>query len=573
MEKKNLKVLIVGGVACGPKSASRLKRLMPEAEVTMLEKGKIVSYGACGLPYYVSGEVPDIKALLETPVGVKRDAVFFKKVKGFETLMETEALSIDREKKTVEVIDHRSGEKKNLAYDKLILATGAGPFMPPIEGMDLKGVARLYVPDDAVAMRSAIESGDVKKVVIVGAGLIGLEIAEALARQGVSVTIVEMFDYPLAALMDKEMGLLVQKHLSSKGVELFMGEMVTGMVGDATGRLTAVKTARREIDADMAIVSVGVRPRSKLARDAGMALTPQGAIAINEFCQTSDPDIYAGGDCAANQYAGHLLGTPLFTPLGDIANKHGRVIANHIAGIADPFFGVLGTAICKSFDFTVGCTGLTEKKARSLNYDVETVLCTGPDFANYYPGSQPICLKLIVNRRNRRILGAQLAGPGECDKRLDVLATAIGLNATAEQLAQLDLGYAPPYSPALDPVITGAHIMLNKLDGITRAVSPLELKEKLDSGADDFVLLDVRTPGEWEEMRLPYEDRTIHLPLGALREKYDQLPRDKQIIAFCKLSLRGYEAERILKGVGFDNVVFLDGGIMGWPYEVWIKEQ
>jgi rhodanese-related sulfurtransferase len=274
----------------------------------------------------------------------------------------------------------------------------------------------------------------------------------------------------------------------------------------------------------------------------------------------------------ANQYLGQVTGSSLYAPLGDVANKHGRVIANHIAGMPDPFYGILGTAICKAFDFTVGCTGLTERRARSLNYDVETVLGTGPDIANYYPGSQPVCLKLVANRKNRRILGAQVVGLGDCSKRLDVLATAIALNASVEQVAQLDLGYAPPYSPALDAVITAAHIMLNKLDGITRGLSPLVVKKKLDRGDADFVLLDVRTPGEWDEMRLPYEDRTIHIPLGALREKHDQLPRDKQIVAFCKLSLRGYEAERILAALGFDNVVFLDGGIVGWPYEVWMKQ-
>jgi rhodanese-related sulfurtransferase len=299
---------------------------------------------------------------------------------------------------------------------------------------------------------------------------------------------------------------------------------------------------------------------------------PRGGILINNFCQTSDPDIYAGGDCVVNHSLAGLSGQGIFSPQGSTSNKHGRVIANHIAGRPESFDGVLGTVICKAFDISIGRTGLTEAQAKTLQYDVETVLCPGPDMPHYYPTARPMCIKLVVDRRTRKVIGFQAVGMGNVAKRLDVAATAMSFGATIDAMAHLDLGYAPPYSPPLDPIVTAVHIAQNKLDGITRAISPVEFRKRMEEGDQDMVLLDVRSPKEREEVRLPYEDRTIHIPLGALREKVGELPRDKRIVPFCKLSLRGYEAERILSGAGLSDVRFLDGGVLGWPYELVIPE-
>ena len=564
---ENTKVVIVGGVACGPKAAARIKRLMPGADVTMIEKGKLVSYGACGMPYYVSGEVERLEALMETPVGVQRTAGFFKNCKGFETLTESEVVAIRREEKVVEVVDLPTGRKSTLPYDKLILATGTRPFVPPIPGLELQGIAKMYHPDDAATVRQCVENKEIRRAVIVGAGLIGLEMAEAYRANGIEVTIVEMLGWVMGQLVDEEIGRLAMKHLAEKGVELRMEERVEAFLDDGQGRLKGVKTSGGTIEADHALVSIGVRPRNELAIQAGLALDAGGAILINTYCQTNDPDIYAGGDCVSNTCLEGVSSSRLFAPLGSTANKHGRVIANHIAGRPEAFPGVLGTAICRAFDITLARTGLNETQARRLGYDVETVLWAGADLPHFLPEHRAFCIKLVMDRRTRRLLGFQGVGQGTVDKRLDVAATAISFHADIDDMAFLDLGYAPPFSPPLDPMLTAVHVAQNKLDGIARSFSALELRSRLENGDTDVVLLDVRSPGEREVVRLPYEDRTVHIPLGALRGRLEELPRDKPIIAFCKISLRGYEAERILSQAGFTDVAYLEGGIAGWPFE------
>ena len=566
------RVVIIGGVACGPKTAARLRRLVPEADITLVDKGKVLSYGACGMPYYVSGDVDRIDALVETPVGVKRDVGFFKNVKGFEALTETEATGIDREKKIVETKHAVTGDKRTLSYEKLVLAAGARPCVPPISGIDLDGVYYMHHFEDASMVKEVAARKKGQRVVIMGAGLIGVEMAEAFRAQGMEVAIVEMLTTVMGLLLDEEMGRLAMRHMAQKGVELRMNERVEAFEGDEEGKLRLVKTSHGEIEADLALVAIGVRPNSELAVQAGLAVDPKGGILINNFCQTSDPDVYAGGDCVTNASLSGLSGHRMFCPQGSTSNKHGRIIANHIAGRPESFDGVLGTVICKAFDITIGRTGLTEEQAKRLRYDVETVLCPGPDMPHYYPTAKPICIKLVVNRRTRQLIGFQAVGAGGVDKRLDVAATAMTFGATIDSIAHLDLGYAPPYSPPLDPILTAVHIAQNKLDGITRAVSPVEFKKRMDGGDQDMVLLDVRSPKERAEVRLPYEDRTLHIPLGALRERTGELPRDKWIIPFCKLSLRGYEAERILSGAGLPHVSFLDGGILGWPYELVIPD-
>jgi len=516
---KDLRVVIVGGVACGPKTACRLKRILPSARITIFEKGKDISYGACGMPYYIGGVAEEIKALCDTPVGVTRDVGFFKNVKGFDVECGKEVVAINREEKTVTVKDVDSGTETKVPYDKLVLATGGKPVRPPIKGIEANGVQHFHSLNDCRKLDEQLKGGKIKKVALVGAGLIGIEM---------------------------------------------MGSPVTEFVTDGNGNLTAVKTKDNEYPADLAIVAIGVQPNNELAQKAGLAIAPNRGIMVNEYGQTSDPDIYAGGNCVATNYVYPVMGRPLFTPQGSTANKEGRVIANHIAGLTEPFPGVLGTVICKAFEYNIGRTGLSERWARDLNIDVETVLWTGPDRPHYMPGSGPLAIKLIVNKKNRKLLGCQIVGPGDAAKRLDIAVTAITLGATLEQLAYLDLAYAPPYALPIDPINTAAHVLQNKLDGLAKGISPLVAKKKIDEG--NVVLLDVRTPWEFEEVGLPYD--VVHIPLGALRSKAQELPKDKEILAFCKLSLRGYEAQRILEEKGFDNVCFIEGGVIGWPFEL-----
>ncbi|MEN6485017.1 MAG: FAD-dependent oxidoreductase, partial [Syntrophobacteraceae bacterium] len=458
---EKLKVAVVGGVACGPKAASRLMRLRPECEVTMVDRGRLISYGACGLPYFVEGAFPDVDMLVETPAGVPRTPEFFEKTKGFKCLVRTEAVRIDRAGKTVLLRNLDTGSETELPYDKLVLAAGSRPVQPPVPGLDLKNVWTMRHPDDASSMVERIESEGLKTAVLIGAGYIGVEMAEALTRRGLKVTMVEAFDQIMPQFLDREMALLAGKHLHNKGVSLALAEKVTALEGN--GKVAAVRTDRRAIPADLVVVGVGVRPNDELAREAGLACAPKGGIVVDENCLTSDPDIYAGGDCVVNSTTGPNPGGRLFVPLGSTSNKHGRVIANHIAGIPTPFPGISATGVCRAFDYTLARTGLTEKQARESGLDVESAVWAGPDMPHYIPGSKPLIVKMIASRSSRKLLGVQLVGPGNVSRRLDVAASALYFHSTVDDVGNIDLGYAPPYSSPIDAIAATAHLLANKL--------------------------------------------------------------------------------------------------------------
>jgi NADPH-dependent 2,4-dienoyl-CoA reductase/sulfur reductase-like enzyme/rhodanese-related sulfurtransferase len=562
-------IVIIGGVACGPKAAARARRLDPDARITIIEKGDMLSYAGCGIPYYLSKDVVDVKGLMETPIGVLRDTFFFKNVKDITVLNRTLAESIDRKNKIVNVVNIRDGSHTRIPYDTLVLATGGQPFLPDIPGRDsVNNVFTLCSQacvEDAVRIDQALSDGKLTKAVIIGGGLIGMELTESLVRRGLSVTVVEMMDRILPGLLDAEMGVYLTRHLAQKGVTVMTGTAVSRITGDDEGNVVSVVTDRGEIPADFVLVAVGVKPNVKLAKDSGLAIGDLGGILIDEAMKTSDPDIYAGGDCV--EQVGLVHGKRVAIPMGSTANKHGRVIGTNVAGGSDRFSGVCGTAIVKIFDYTAAATGLSETAARKAGFNVETILSPSPDKAHFYPGAKTIAIKLVADTKSRRLLGAQIVGPGDVDKRVDVAAVALGFGATVDQVANFDLGYAPPYSPAMDNIITAANIMRNKLDGIARSVTPAQVMERITRG-DNFVLVDVRTPPELAtDGRLP-SDKVVHIPLGKLRDQAGNLPKDTEIIAFCKVSLRGYEAAKILEGLGFPDVKFMDGGIVMWPYEL-----
>lgn len=556
-----MKIVVIGGVAAGLKAASKARRGDPSAEITVVEKGEIISYGACGLPYYVAGEVAAIDDLMKTAVGIVRSPAYFQNIKNIKVLAGTLATKIDRGGKKVEVKNLASGEEHSLAYDKLVIATGASPVKPPIPGIDLNNIFQLWHPRDAQAIRQGIEQKLYKNAVIVGAGLVGLEMAEALAGQGLAVSIVEMQEQVFPAFLDAEMAGSVAKYLEEKGVKLFTGHKVAAFEG--AGAVAAVVTDKATLPADLVVLALGVRPNVGLAKDAGLAIGATGAIAVDENLRTSDPDIFAGGDCVENTNS--ISGKKVFAPMGSTANKHGRVIGENLTGGDAAFRGVLNTVVVKVMDLNVGKTGLTEREAKELGYEYVSVITAGHDKPHYMRGAKPIIVKLLADAKSKKVLGVQIVGEGEVAKRVDVVVAALTLGGTIDDLFAMDLAYAPPYNSPIDNVAVAANAIMNKLAGRFKGISPLAAKGKAASG--ETVFLDVRTPGECAQIRLADCPNIKYIPLGQLRSRLQELGKEDEIVAFCKISLRGYEAAIILEGEGFSDVKVLEGGIVAWPFK------
>lgn len=407
-----------------------------------------------------------------------------------------------------------------------------------------------------------IESGSSCGISFAGGGLIGIEVTESFINQGMNVTIIEKMDKVLPSLLDDEIAFHAHNELKSQGVTLVLGAAVTKINGDDRGNVISVSTAQGDFPADLVLVAIGNKPTVSLAVDAGLDIGATGAIRVDKHLRTSDPSIYAGGDCVENTSI--VTGKPMYAPMGSTANKHGRIIADNICGIPSEFPGVMGTVICRVFDINVARTGLTESNARQSGYNVITVLSPAPDRPHFLPEAKLIIIKLIVDSATRKVIGAQIIGPGDVAKRIEVVITAMTQGLKIDDYGNLDLAYAPPFSPAMDNIITAANIAQNKINGIASSLPPREVKEKIDRN-DDFILLDVRSPQEFEQVRID-DKRVTLIPLGKLRERSSELPKDKEIIPFCKISLRGYEAQKILEAAGFTNVRFMDGGIVCWPY-------
>jgi len=556
-----LRIIIVGGVAAGPKAAAKITRLAPDADVTIIEKGVFLSYAGCGLPYYVSGVVPDQADLMSTPAGALRDEVFFLNVKNVHVHNRTLVTEIDREGRRVRARDMQSGDERWLPYDRLILATGAEPVEPKVPGRELANVLTLHGVEDAEHMKELLARHTAPDVVIVGGGLIGVEITEALVSSGCRVTIVERLPQILSPL-DEEMAWHVAAHMKTRGVKVLTGATVTALrpASDDAARVGTVETTSGTIAADMVVVAVGVRPNVELAKACGLAIGETGAIAVDDHLRTSDPTVFAVGDCAQSKHL--VTGQPAYVPLGSTANKQGRVAAINATGGDDTFPGVLGTSICRVFDFNVAVTGLTQREAENLGYDVEVALTPAPDKPHFMPSARLLMLKTVSDRATRRLLGMQALGPGDAARAVDVAAMALHAGMSMDDLSKADLAYAPPYSPAMDNVITASDVVRNKMDGIAVGMSPVEVKRKIDAG-EPLLLLDVRSPAEVRQVAIP---GAVNIPLGVLRERLHELPRDREIVCFCKISLRGYEAALIACAAGCD-AKFLDGGVAMWPYE------
>ena len=554
------KILIIGGVAAGLKSAAKARRCDHTAQIKVLERGEIVSYGACGMPYVVAGDIPSIQNLMMTPVGAVRTPAFFKNTKNIDVLTGMEAMSIDREKKQVVAKERGKGETVVFPYDQLVIATGSTPVRLPLPGGDLGNLFQMWHPNDAKAVREILETGKIKNAVVMGAGLVGIEMAEAFHCWGVHTVIVEMQPNIFPAMLDPEIAMAVEKYAREKDIEVRTGEKVLEFRGQDTVR--EIITDKGTIPADLVVQAVGVRPNVELARAAGLTIGPSGAVAVNGHMQTSDPDIYAGGDCAENTHM--ITGRKMFTAMGSTANKHGRVIGENLCGANVRFRGILGTGVVKLLDLNIGKTGLTEFEAKEAGYEYITTMITGHDRAHYMPESKMITIKLIAEVKTRKLLGIQAFGEGEVAKRIDVVASMLTMGGTIDDLFDADLSYAPPYNSPIDNAAVAANTLMNKIAGKFRGISPLEAKEKMTS--PETVFLDVRTPDECKTVRLADCGNIKNIPLGQLRTRLGELSKDDEIIAFCKISLRGYEAECILEGEGFKNLKVIEGGIQAWPF-------
>jgi NADPH-dependent 2,4-dienoyl-CoA reductase/sulfur reductase-like enzyme/rhodanese-related sulfurtransferase len=550
-------IVIIGGTACGPKAAARARRCDPHAQITIIEQRDNLSTATCGLPYFVSGVIAKESDL------VTRQTPYFRDVFDMTVLTGARAMSINPKSHSLEIKKLKTDKTSTLEYDKLVIATGSLPVVPPWEGKELEGIFTLSNIPDASAIRGYLAGLQKKEVVIVGAGLIGLEMAENFVAAGSKVTVIEALGWPLPALLDADIAFLVEKHLRSRGVKLLFGQRVSGFRGDGSGRVSQVLLGDTAYDAGLVLLSLGVRPNVTLAKEAGLAIGATGGLAVNEYLQTSDPDIYAGGDCA--ETVNLITGKKALVPLGSTANKQGRVIGTNVTGGRDTFPGIIGTGIAKIFDLNVGRTGLNESQARDAGYVVTIVLNPASEHAGYYPGSRDIFVKLVAEKSTGRLLGGQVVGPGDAAKRTDVLATALTFGAKAADLANLDLAYAPPFNSAMDPLHDAANIIRNKQSGLARSITPLEVWNKLKNN-DDFILLDVRSLKEWQTQRIDARQARL-IPLPELHGRTDELPRDGEIVIYCKVGPRAYKAQRILDGEGFTNVKFMDGSLEAWPYE------
>ena len=545
-----MKVVIVGGVAGGASAAARLRRLDESAEIIMFERGEFISFANCGLPYYIGGEITKKSALtLQTPQS-------FNARFNVDVRVNSEVTSIDPKAKTVTVRSKDRGEYTE-SYDKLILSPGAAPIRPPMEGADNARVFTLRNIPDTIKIREYVEEEFPESAVVVGGGYIGVEMAENLKNAGLAVTIVELADHVIAPL-DYDMACDVHRYLKEKGVGLILQNGVQA-IKEEGGKLRLTLN-NGEIDTDMVIMAVGVRPDTVLAKEAGLELNKRGAIVVNEHMLTSDPDIYAVGD--AVEVTDFVTGEKAYIPLAGPANKQGRIAADNICGIPTTYKNTQGSAVLKIFDMTVATTGVNERAAKAAGLDYDKVYTYSNSHASYYPGSTGMSIKTLYEKGTGKILGAQIVGFDGVDKRCDVLATAIRAGMTAKDLTELELCYAPPFGSAKDPVNMAGYVIENVRAGLVEQHHWDAVAELPADGS--VILLDVRTPGEVRKQGLLRSD-ALHIPLDELRGRLGELDKGKKIYVNCYSGLRSYLACRILSQHGF-QCSNLSGGWRFWSY-------
>jgi NADPH-dependent 2,4-dienoyl-CoA reductase/sulfur reductase-like enzyme/rhodanese-related sulfurtransferase len=532
------KVLIVGGVAGGAGTAARLRRMDETAEIIMFERGKYISFANCGLPYYIGGTIKDRDALLlQTPED-------FNARFNVEVRTQNEVKSIDKENKKVTVMDLSRNVKYEESYDVLVLSPGSTPIKPKISGIDAPNIFSLWNIPDTDTIKSFIEKNELRTATVIGAGFIGIEMAENLYDLGLKVSIAEMADQVMTPV-DMDMAQILHQHLASKGIDLHLNNGVKEFVQN--GKVTqVVLNDGTMIASDIVILSIGIIPNGELAKNAGLDTNKKGGIVVDQFLRTKDENIYALGD--AIEVIDFNTKGKIMVPLAGPANKQARIVANNICGASEPYNGTQGTSIAKVFDLTVASTGLNEKslqkEGKVYGKDYHIAYALPKSHAGYYPGAFPLTLKLVFDQVGK-VLGAQIVGIEGVDKRIDVIATAIRFNGHVQDLTELELAYAPPYSSAKDPVNMVAFVADNILSGAMKPILPREIK---DLDMDNTIIVDVREP---EERELGFIENSIIIPVDSLRNNLAQLDKDKEIVIYCAVGLRGHVASRLLAQKGY----------------------
>lgn len=557
MEKSN--VVIVGGVAAGPKTAASLARRRPDWKITLFEKGEHISYGTCGMPWFASGDIPSFATLTETAWGVERTPEFFRECKGFEVVTQAEVVAVNRERKTVTVRRVDSGETFEHGYDKLVLATGSTPNKPPFECPECETVRHFTRPSDAIAFRRLAEQGKIGDAVIIGGGFIGCELADAASSLwGIETRLIERESELLPYALDDDMAIHVSNEMARNDVQTVVGVSVQGVNVDR-GRAAVEYSESDEnpAEGDYVFLCVGVHPETKLAQEAGLAIGATGGIKVNEHMQTSDPDIYAAGDCVESDNI--VSGKPMYLPMGSLANRHGRVVAEHIATDKGRFPGVVGAMVVKVFDLNVGAVGLSERAAAAAGIKARAVVGSFTDRPDYYLEHESITVKLVYDPSDMRLLGLQAVGKGDILRRVDVFSAHLVRRATVYDLLDFEHAYSPPYAEALDPL----HHLAAMAQAQEAGVEFVNIVQALDEAPEDALWLDVRETAEVEAtpmFTVPTGRCIANIPLGNLRSQLDKMDRNRDTYLVCRRGPRAYQAALLLQANGFARVRVVGGG-------------
>ncbi|MBW1771537.1 MAG: FAD-dependent oxidoreductase [Deltaproteobacteria bacterium] len=554
-------IVIIGAVALGPKAACRLKRLEPESHVVLIDQSDLISYGGCGIPYFISGDVSDPGQLRSTSFNMLRDEKFFEDAKDIQTMTHTKATSIDPMGKKVHVKHMQSGEESVLPYDKLVLATGSRPKRLSIPGSDLEGVFTVSNMDDAIAIKEKVAGGQVGKACIIGGGAIGLEMAEALSDLwGIDTSVVEFKDQILPGILSSKMAHMAQMHMAENGVSFYFSERVVSLSGD--GMIRSVATEKREIEADLVIMSVGVDPNGELAKAAGLATSESGAVIVDKTMRTSNPHIFAGGDCVEIQNL--VTGKPGYFPSGSLANRQGRVIGTNLAGGDMDFDGAVGSFVVKLFDISLASAGLCLDAAQREGFDAVSAFVAQFDRAHFYPEKEIMYLELVVERGSKRILGIQGLG----DKgdgmvgRINAVASILKSRPTTEEISNMELAYSPPFTAAMDILNALGNTADNILNGMNRVVDVEEFSDMWnEKEREETYFLDCRGWGNAEPFVTKYPLHWKSIPQDELRTRLAEVPKDKRIVLICNTGVRSYEAQITLDQMGIKNTLNLQGGV------------
>ncbi|MCW7755084.1 FAD-dependent oxidoreductase [Desulfobotulus sp. H1] len=555
------RVLVVGAVALGSKAACRLKRLEPDAEVLLIDQDEHISYGGCGIPYYVSGDVADASELQSTSFHMLRDERFFKDCKDIDVLTRTRVTAINRKGKTIDIV-RQDGSKDSLAYDKLVIGTGSRVRDLAINGQNLKGIFSVGSLRDAIAIKSTIAAGQAGTAVVVGGGFIGLEMAEALADMwGIETTVVEIADQIMPGFVGPEMAHMAQQHMEGQGVSFRLGERVIRFEGE-DGTVARVVTDKESLEADLVIIAAGIVPNGELAADAGLEVGWNGGIVVDAHMRTTDPDIYAGGDCVL--VANALTGKPGYYPLGSLSNRQGRVIGDNLAGKESVSPPVVGSFVVKLFETCLCGAGLTLKRALEEGFDAVSVRMCQLDRAHFYPTKELMYLELVVDRKTRQILGIQGSGSkGDATVgRINAVAALLPRKPVVEDISNMEFAYSPPFSSAMDIVNALGNVADNLLDGRMHPIGCEEFAEKWEAiQKGDICLIDCRARADAKVYEEKYPAFWKGIPQDELLQRLDELPEGKPLVLICNTGVRSYEAQLNLRAKGHTDNVTVFGGV------------